>query len=327
MNLSVFDGKKILVTGASGLIGKEIVASLIKNSSSVQVYALVRNEQKARKVFENLPQSRINYVVCDICNLKAENLGINYIIHGASKTASKDFINEPVEVILNSVEGTRNILEFARQNPVEGLVYLSTMEVYGTPQTDELIYENNPTNLDTMEVRASYPESKRLCENLCASYCAEYGVKAKVVRLTQTFGKGVEYDDGRVFAEFARCAIEGRNIILKTKGETRRCYIGVQDAVDAIFTVLVNGADGEAYNVANGSTYCSVYDMAATVAKHFGNGRVKVLIEEGDAQKMGYAKTLRMNLSTQKLQNLGWEPKASLVDIYKEMIEDMKQRR
>ncbi len=45
-----------------------------------------------------------------------------------------------------------------------------------------------------------------------------------VLRLTQTFGPGVQYDDGRVFAEFARCAIEGRDIVLKTKGEIKREY-------------------------------------------------------------------------------------------------------
>ena len=97
--------------------------------------------------------------------------------------------------------------------------------------------------------------------------------------------------------------------------------------MDAIFTVLIKGGDGEAYNVANGATYCSIYEMANIVAENFGNGKVKVRTEEGDAEKMGYAKTLKINLSTEKLQNLGWKPQTSLVDIYREMIEDMKQRR
>lgn len=327
MDLSIFEGSKILITGASGLIGQALVKKLIlhKGANPIEVYALVRNEEKARAVFSGLPQERLHYTVCDVRRLKPENSGINYIVHGASKTASKDFVSEPVEVILNSVDGTENLLEFARVNPVKGFVYLSTMEVYGAPSTNEKIFENYASTVDTMSVRSSYPESKRLCESLCSAYASEYGVPAKVVRLTQTFGEGVDYNDGRVFAEFARCVIEGKDIVLKTKGETKRNYIDVQDAVNAILTVLAKGAAGEAYNAANEETYCSIREMADLVAKEFGCGKVKVRVEEADVAKLGYAPTLKMNLSTAKLQKLGWKPESPLKIIYAKMIEYMKK--
>ncbi|MDE7167423.1 MAG: NAD(P)-dependent oxidoreductase [Clostridia bacterium] len=328
MDLSIFEGSKILVTGASGLIGQALVKKLIlhKGKKPVEVYALVRNEEKARAVFSKLPQEHLHYTVCDACGLKPENLGINYIVHGASKTASKDFVSEPVEVILNSVDGTKSLLEFARANPVKGFVYLSTMEVYGAPSTDEKIFEDHASTVDTMSVRSSYPESKRLCESLCSAYAAEYGVPAKVVRLTQTFGEGVDYNDGRVFAEFARCAIEGKDIVLKTKGETKRNYIDVQDTADAILTVLVKGVAGEAYNAANEETYCSILEMANLVAKEFGCGKIKVRIEEGDVAKLGYAPTLKMNLSTAKLQGLGWSASVNLKQSFERMIDYMKNK-
>ena len=330
MEFSIFEGGKVLITGASGLIGKNVVKKLLLHNGEkpIEVFALVRNKEKAQAAFSDLPQEHLHYLVCDVCQLKSENLGINYIIHGASKTASKEFVNEPVEVIMNSVYGTKNLLEFSRINPVKGFVYLSTMEVYGAPSTDEEITENSSTNVDTMSVRSSYPESKRLCENLCASYASEYGVPAKVVRLTQTFGEGVDYNDGRVFAEFARCAIEGRDIVLKTKGETKRNYIDVDDAANAILTVLAKGVSGEAYNVANEETYCSIYDMATMVVQEFGEGKIKVRVEEvEDVQKLGYAKTLKMNLSTKKLQELGWKPESSLKTFYAKMIDYMKRSR
>ncbi len=328
MDISFFDHAKILVTGASGLIGKAIVTKLLsEGSGSAEVYALVRDEGKARRVFSRLPQERLHYLVGDMCELKAENLGIHYIIHGASKTASREFIDEPVEVIRTSILGTERLLEFARANPVKGFVYLSSMEVYGTPLTDEKVTEQSATNLDTMHVRSSYPESKRLSECLCAAYASEYSVPAKVVRLTQTFGCGVDYNDGRVFAEFARCAIEGRDIVLKTKGETKRCYLDVSDAVDAILTVLAYGKSGEAYNAANEESYCSVYELAEMVAREFGRGKVKVRIEDyGDAEKLGYAKTLKMNLSAAKLRELGWSPQISLKATFDSMICDMKKQ-
>lgn len=152
MDLSKYEGYKILITGAGGLIGKALVKTLILHNGEkpIDVYALVRNKEKAFKAFYGLPQEHLHFINCDVCNLLPENLGINYIVHGASKTSSKEFINEPVEVILNSVYGTKNLLEFSRVNPVEGFVYLSTMEVYGTPETDEKITEIHPTNLDTM---------------------------------------------------------------------------------------------------------------------------------------------------------------------------------
>ncbi len=200
------------------------------------------------------------------------------------------------------------------------------MEVYGAPATDGKICENSASNLNTMSARSSYPEGKRLCECLCASYAKEYGVPAKVARLTQTFGEGVDYDDGRVFAQFARCVIESKDIILKTKGETKRNYVYVGDAAEAIFTILAYGNDGEAYNIANEETYCSIFDMATAVVKEFGNGKCKVIIDEAeDAVKLGYAPTLKMNLSAAKLKKLGWKPKVNLLQSYRIMIDYMKK--
>lgn len=327
MEFCELEGKRLLVTGANGLIGKAILARILSENRTTEVYALVRDEGKARRSLSHLPQERLHYLVGDMCDLKAEGLGIHYIIHGASKTASKAFIDEPVEVIHTSVLGTEKLLEFARVNPVGGFVYLSSMEVYGTPSTDAKVTEQSATNLDPMSVRSSYPESKRLCECLCAAYASEYAVPARVIRLTQTFGEGVDYYDGRVFAEFARCVIEGRDIILKTKGETKRCYLDVNDAVNAILTVLLYGKNGEAYNAANEDSYCSIYELAEMVAGAFGQGKVKVCIEDrGDAEKLGYAKTLKMNLSAAKLRGLGWSPKVALKTTFERMIRDMRQQ-
>ncbi|MDE7395111.1 MAG: NAD(P)-dependent oxidoreductase [Clostridiales bacterium] len=326
MNLTDLEGKKVLITGASGLIGKALVSALALHNGEkpVKIFALVRNEAKARAVFSHLP-CEVHYIVTDICELEPKDMGIDYIIHGASMTASKDFVASPVEVIESSYLGTKRILEFAKVNPVKSLVYLSTMEVYGAPDTDEKIAEEHSTNLDTMHVRSSYPESKRLCENLCTAYAKEYNVPAKVVRLTQTFGKGVDYNDGRVFAEFARCVIENRDIVLKTEGKTERNYLDVDDAVNAIYTVLTRGSTGEAYNAANEDSYCTIYQMACMVAEKFGKGKIRVKIERQNSEALGYAPTLKMNLSSKKLQALGWKAQTSLEKTYEKMIEDMRK--
>ncbi|MCD7831478.1 MAG: NAD(P)-dependent oxidoreductase [Firmicutes bacterium] len=321
-------GKIVLVTGATGLIGTTIIKRLLafneqSEDSPIQIIAAVRNEEKARRCFEK--NENLRFWVNDICTLKPESRNINFIIHAASQTASKSFVTAPIETIKTAIVGTRNVLELARQNPVEGVVYLSSMEVYGSPTTDKKIMEDCGTSLDSMTVRSCYPESKRMCECLCSSYAAEYGIPAKAVRLTQTFGPGVDYSDGRVFAEFARNAIEGKDIILHTKGETKRSYLYTEDAVEAILTVLLKGCSSEAYNAANEATYCSIYEMACLVAEKCSAKRLNVIIrDENDSTMRGYAPTLHMNLDTSKLQGLGWKPTIGLEQMYNNMIESMK---
>ena len=321
--MNTLEGKKVLVTGATGLIGKTLVRKLL--SLHADVVCSVRNIKKAEDIFSDT--DHLSFIIGDIKDLPLDDYQINYIIHAASETASKAFVDRPVDVIETAVSGTRRILEFARINHSESIVYLSSMEVYGAPETDDPVFETAGTNLDTMSVRSCYPESKRLCESLCASYHHQYNVPVKVVRLTQTFGPGVSYSDPRVFAEFARCAIERKDIVLHSSGATRRNYLYTDDAVAAILTVLMKGTDGEAYNAANEDTYCSILDMANLVAHECAGGEISVIVEnDGNISKYGYAPTLKMNLNTSKLQALGWHPTVPLKEMFEKMIKDMRNQ-
>lgn len=317
-------GSTILISGATGLIGKYLVRFLAKYCGC-KVIAVVRDLAKARKMWSDL-EGRVEYICSDITRLEAADQSVDYMIHGASITSSRSFQEQPAEVIYTSVEGTRRMLEFARKNPVKGFLFLSTMEVYGAPLTEEKICETQGTNLDTMSVRSSYPESKRLCEALCTAYHSEYCIPARVLRLTQTFGPGVEYDDPRVFAEFARCAIEGSDIILHTAGDTKRSYLYLADACTAILKVLTEGSDGEAYNAANESTYCSIREMAELVAAQAAGDKIRVRMEPDEKmqKERGYAPVLKMNLDTSKLQGIGWKAETGLLRMYERMIDYMR---
>ncbi len=330
-------GRTVLVTGATGLIGQTIVSALLRcgeweeaedAKEPVYVIACVRNEEKARRMFGSADRGNLRLLVSDILSMPVEKLPVqvDYVIHAASQTSSRAFVDEPVETIFTAIDGTRRALEFAKNNDVKCFVYLSTMEVYGTPMDDEKIDEKHGTNLDTMQPRSCYPESKRLCEILCSSWQKEYGVPVRVLRLTQTFGPGVRYDDGRVFAEFARCAMEKRDIVLKTAGLTCRSYLYTADAASAILTVMLCGEDQSAYNAANESTYCSIREMAELVAHECAGGRIKVRIDAAeDPSKLGYAPTLHMNLDTTKLRSLGWKPVYGLADAYRRMMAAMEK--
>lgn len=326
--LEAFEHKTVMITGATGLIGSALCFALLEwnhtHDGHIAVLAVARNRAKCEKLFADHFQYGLKIIEADITQFDAQDMGIHYIIHCANPTSSSDFVRKPVEVVKTAILGTANMLELARCNPIEGFVYLSSMEVYGTPHTDETITETHPSDLDALQVRNSYPESKRMCENLCADYASEYQVPAKIVRLTQTFGPGVTYQDGRIFAEFARCVIEQRDIILRTKGETKRCYLYTGDAVTAILSVLLKGENGQAYNAANEETYCSIYEMAQMVSE-IADPPIHVRIQEEDIQKYGYAPVFRMNLSAEKLKKLGWQANTSLTDMYRNMIAAMRE--
>lgn len=321
------DGKKILVTGGTGLIGSTLIRALlyrnIKFQDGPKVFALIRNRKKADKILKEwIGSEHLVLIEGDVTQTVQMPEKPDYIVHGASQTSSRAFVEEPVETIQTALLGTGNLLKTAAESKVEGFVYLSSMEVYGTPETDEKISEEHGTNLDPVIVRNCYPESKRMCESMCGSYAEEYGVPTKILRLTQTFGPGVDPEDGRVFAEFARCVKENRDIILHTAGETRRSYLYTGDAVRAILHVLLKGEAGQAYNAANEETYCSIYEMAMLAAEKIAENRIMVRREpKANLNAFGYAPTLHMNLDTQKLQKLGWTPYYNLETCFRRMLE------
>ncbi|MCQ2481671.1 MAG: NAD-dependent epimerase/dehydratase family protein [Clostridia bacterium] len=319
-------GASVLITGATGLIGSFFIKSLIElndtQNAGIKINAVVRNEAKAKALFGD----KVNLVVSDIVDITSLPFEVDYIFHGASITSSKDMVEKPVETIDIAIKGTENMLKIAKDmKSLKAFVYMSSLEVYGVTSPEiKIITESDYGYIDQLNVRSSYSLGKRMVECLCASYASEYNVPVKIVRLTQTFGPGVAYNDGRVFADFARCVIEGRNIILHTKGETVRNYCYLSDAVTALMTVAVKGEVAEAYNIANEDSDISIYDMAKMLCTFVPEKGIDVVIEDnGNAAKMGYNPTIKIKLGTAKLRALGWEAKVGLEDMFKNLIEDM----
>lgn len=285
------NNKTVFVTGGTGLIGYTLISAMLyKNlthNSNIKIIALVRDIAKAKAKFASQLQQNANivFVTGNVEQLPQIKSGVDYIIHGASPTASAYFAEKPVETITTAMQGTLNVLNLAKEKNVQGIVYLSSMEVYGAPHSDDLIDETAGTTVDTMSVRSCYPEAKRLCEALCASYAGEYKVPAKAVRLAQTFGPGIERNDNRVFAEFLRCAENRQDIILQTDGQSKRCYLYTADAAAAILTILLHGNAGEAYNAANKNTYCSIMEMAQMVAREIADNEITVKVQLNENSK------------------------------------------
>ena len=318
----------ILITGATGLIGSMLVKSILfyidKNGFKTTVGAFVRNPKKAKEVFNTLYETHQNLVFEEGDVSKTFNLSrkYDYIIHAASNTASKDFIEKPVETIITTVESTRNILDYSKENKVKSLVYISSMEVYG--QIDhEFVKEDEMGIIDISSLRSSYPQSKRLAETLCVSYAKEYNVPVKIVRPTLTFGPGVPKNDNRVFAQFAKAVINKTDIVLLTKGCTKRDYLYITDAIKGILTVLLLGKDGESYNLSNPDTYCSIYEMAH-LCKEIANNEIDVKFDLDSQKSKCYPKEQHICLDNKKLDNIHSWQKVSLKEQYQVLIDYLK---
>lgn len=315
--MSLFEGKSVLVTGATGLIGKVCTKALLK--TGINVVALVRNKEKALKIFGESKNLRL--LVQDINSQINYEGRVDYIIHCANTTSSSEFVEKPVETIYTTINGTRNVLEYAKRRGkyLEGMVYLSSLEVYGKTEKED-ITEADLGYIDVLSPRSSYSESKRMAETLCISYGKEYNIPVKIARLAQTFGAGVSKEDNRVFAQFAKSVKNEENIVLFTKGETMRNYCYTTDTVRGIFTILTKGKNNNAYNIANKNTYISIADMA----KSLENENTKVIFKIDDKER-GYNPTVKICLNSSKLEVLGWEAKVDLTQMFERTIKSMEE--
>lgn len=328
-----FIGSSVLVTGATGLLGSLLIKSLSRyaheNNKNIKIYACCRNKKKFYSVFEGY--SGIVPVFSDICSADIQKYDIDYVVHAASNTDSKSFVEKPVDTIVTTINGTNRLLAQCAIKPLKGFVYLSSLEIYGTfPGYDGIknVTETDYGYIDSVAVRSSYSESKRLAENLCRAYQSQYGIPIKIVRLCQTFGAGVAYNDNRVFAQFARSVIEGQDIVLRTKGETIRNYCYTTDAIAGILTILAHGVPGEAYNVANGDTAISIADMANLFCALYPDSGTKVIFDIAkDVEKLGYNPVVKLQLDSSKVKKLGWTAQIGLKEMIYRLIESLKNER
>lgn len=322
---SDFENSSFFITGSTGLIDSLLIKALLtysrNNNANIKIYALCRSEKKFNTVFEDFIGTDLIPVFADLFDLDISKLdnSIDYIIHGAAITTSKDMVEHAVETLDIAYVGTKKMLNLAKEKKVKSIVYLSSMEVYGI--TDNNLNEVTETDLgyiDILSPRSSYSEGKRICECLCTCYASEYNVPVKCARLAQTLGAGIDYNDTRVTAMFARSVVENKDIVLKTHGTTKRPIVYTTDSISGILTVLKNGKNGESYNIANKNTFCTIADTAKMISSEIANNKIKVMFDI--QEKNNFAPDVILNLSSSKAERLGWTPKIDLKESYRRLI-------
>lgn len=318
----VIEDGNVLVTGATGLIGSCIIDLLMlsnEHGRRFEVYALGRSKEKLTARFEAFKQSeRLHFVEQDIMKPLDSSISYDYIIHGASNADPRNYALYPAETMLINLEGAKNVLNYCRENLETKVLLMSTFEVYGNAGKD-MYAETDCGVVDINKIRSCYPESKRCMEIMTRCYVDEYGVKAVIGRLSSIYGPTMAKDDSKAHAQFIRNGLKGADIVLKSKGEQRRTYCYVIDAVTGLLCVLANGTIGEAYNIANENAVVSIAEVAQTVADISGTKVVFNLPDE--IEKKGFSAPQNCILGNKKIKSLGWK---GYYDIRKGMFECIK---
>lgn len=320
-----FSNSTILVTGATGLVGSLLVKSILyankTRNTNITIVACVRDIEKAKNTFSDfLPDVNLTFVEINLLEPLVLSDKIDHIIHTASITASKEMVENPTGVLLTAFESTKNLLNYIKDHKHCKMVYISSMEYYGQVADG---YDNATEDklgyIDLSKVRSCYPESKRVCEALCNAYAAQFDLSVCSARLAQTFGAGVPFSDNRVFAQFAKSAMNHSDIILHTTGESEGNYCYTADAIYAIFLLLSQGEKGQSYNVA--CNHSSIINMAKLVADKLAHNEIKVDVQiPKDLGNYGYAPTVKLKLNSDKLRALGWHPSMDLENMFKRMV-------
>ncbi|MBU5477597.1 NAD-dependent epimerase/dehydratase family protein [Eubacterium sp. MSJ-13] len=340
VNWSEFEGKKIFVTGATGMIGRAVVDMLYMAGEiyniGISIYVLVRDLKKARElykeknVYDNCADINtrkdasanisITLIQGDVCQ-KQSYPATDYIIHAASYGDPAAFVKDPVSVIKANLEGTMNMLEYAKENNSR-ILFVSTGEVYGYTGKAEPYIEEEIGRLDFNKSRSCYPESKRAAENMCVCYSEQYGVDVVRCRPCHTYGQTMTEKDSRVAAQFIRNAVDGENIVMKSAGNQKRSMCYVVDTANAIITILQKGERSQVYNIGNHASEVTIRQMARILTKTAGTKLVIQIPEE--EEKKGYSVSEYQILSDEKLIRLGWKPLTKVEDGLEKVVQDLK---
>lgn len=305
--------KSVLISGATGLVGSCLIDVVMKRNESgmnCKVYALGRNEAGAKKRFHYCVNSGLfELVPCDINKpLVRNDIGtVDFVLHLASNTHPMQYSTDPIGTITTNIFGAYNMLEFAEKHNATRCAFASSNEIYGENRGDvEKFKECYCGYIDSNTMRAGYPESKRCGEALCQAYIKQKNMDIVIPRLTRSYGPTMLMSDTKAISQFIRKGMAGENIVLKSAGIQHYSYTYVSDAVLGLLMVLLKGENGEAYNIADGSSDITLKDLAATIAEMSGKQVVFEIPDEVESD--GYSRATKARLDGAKVAKLGWRP-------------------
>lgn len=299
---------RILITGAAGFLGSNLVDRFLKKGFSVISLdnLFTGNIQNIEKYFNH---PNFEFIQQDICH--PIFLDVDVIYNLASPASVRHYQKDPIYTMKTNILGTLHMLELAKKNNAK-MLQASTSEVYGDPvihpQKEEYFGNVNPIG-----IRSCYDEGKRAAETLCFDFQRKYNVNVKVARIFNTYGPNMDVEDGRVISNFIVQALKGEDITIYGKGEQTRSFCFVDDLLDGFIKIMEADYLGPV-NLGNPEEY-KIIDLARLIMTMTeSSSKFSYLDLPSDDPQMR-----RPDIT--KARKLGWEPHINIQEGLKKTIE------
>jgi len=322
-----------LITGGAGFIGSHLTDRLIEQGHHVHVFDNLSTGQ-LDNVRHWVDHSRFALTISSVLNKHTLGQCIaecDRVVHLAAAVGVERIMDRPVDTILTNVRGTENVLELARHHNVKTLV-ASTSEVYGKAmskngggpslgETDDL------TIGATTKRRWAYACSKAMDEFLAQAYHDEHDLPVLCVRFFNTVGPRQSGNYGMVVPSFVERALAGEPLEVHGDGTQTRCFVHVADAVRAMMELLETPTvEGEVFNVGR-SEEISIRTLAERVRSLVDADADITHVPHEEVYGEGFEDMQRRVPDLSKLEaTIGYEPKFSMDEILRDVIDDMKAR-
>ena len=272
---SFFKGKKILLLGSDGFLGRYFVEyfnHLLKKDIKLHLDCVDNNissihtSHKKNKYIKSYKVDVMNF------NSKKKYDIIIFLAGIASPTIYKKY---PIESLEVSYLGTKKFLEKSYIDKSD-FIFFSSSEIYGNPDvlnipTKETYYGN----VNSFGPRSCYDEGKRVGETLCYIYKNYFKTKVKIIRPFNVFGPGMSKNDDRVIPRFIRAIKKNKPLTIYNHGRQTRSFCYIADALVGFIKVIVSGKLGEIYNVGNDAEEVSMNKLANLIKK-ISNKKIKI---------------------------------------------------
>ena len=267
-------GQTIFITGGTGFFGIWLLESLCHANDRLnlgaQATVLTRNPGAiAAKAPHLAARPDLTFIGGDIRDFQFPDGPFSHVIHAATEADAQVMVNDPLQVFDVNVGGTRRVLDFARQSDVRRFLFTSSGAVYGRQPADlERIPESFSGSPDPIDTRSAYGiagEAKRAAESLCAIYSRQFGLSTVIARCFSFVGPGLPLDGKFAIGNFIRDALAGSPIRIAGDGSPYRSYMYAADLTIWLWTLLLRGSAGQAYNVGSeaGLTIAAVAQAVA----------------------------------------------------------------
>jgi UDP-glucuronate decarboxylase len=225
--------KKILVTGGAGFVGSHLCKRLLQDGNVVICLDNFSTGKKERiEPFLALPS--FHFIEQDIC--LPIDIEVDEIYNLACPASPIHYQADPIQTLKTCVLGALHVLELARKYSCK-VFQASTSEVYGDPLSHPQI-ESDWGNVNPIGIRSCYDEGKRCAETLFFDYWRKNGVEIKVGRIFNTYGPGMDPNDGRIIANFIIQALTKSPLTIFGQGNQTRSFCYIEDLIEAIIRFM-----------------------------------------------------------------------------------------